>query len=67
MSARQRREAAQFLAAGGSIETYTVADRLWPVWCRLRGQPVPALRPSRIVTGPVPDLAWTAYPQRWSQ
>ena len=55
MNARQRREAAAFLAAGGSVATYTLADRLRPVWARLRGRPVPALRPSRTVAGPVVD------------
>lgn len=38
MNARQRREAAGFVAAGGSFETYSVWDRLRPVLGRLFGQ-----------------------------
>ncbi len=39
MNARQRREAAGFVAAGGSFETYTLWDRLGPVVRRLFGRP----------------------------
>lgn len=39
MNARQRREAAGFVAAGGSFETYTLWDRLGPVLRRLFGRP----------------------------
>ena len=38
MNARQRREAAMFVAAGGSFETYTLWDRLGPVLRRLFGR-----------------------------
>ena len=38
MNARQRREAAGFVAAGGSFETYTLWDRLGPVVRRLFGR-----------------------------
>jgi hypothetical protein len=35
MNARQRREAAEFVAAGGSFQTYSPWDQLAPVLCRL--------------------------------
>jgi hypothetical protein len=35
MNARQRRQAAEFVAAGGSFETYSPWDRLKPVLSRL--------------------------------
>ncbi len=38
MNARQRREAAGFVAAGGSFETYSAWDRLRPVLGRLFGR-----------------------------
>ena len=38
MNARQRREAAGFVAAGGSFETYTLWDRLRPALRRLLGR-----------------------------
>lgn len=60
MNARQRREAAGFVAAGGSVQSYPLAARLRPVWARLRGRPVPALRASRTVAGSV----WAASPVR---
>jgi hypothetical protein len=40
MNARQRREAAQFVAAGGSFESYSLWDRLGPVLRRWFGRPV---------------------------
>jgi hypothetical protein len=39
MNARQRREAAGFVAAGGSFETYSLWDRLGPALRRLFGRP----------------------------
>jgi hypothetical protein len=41
MNARQRREAAEFVAAGGSFQTYTPRDRLLAMLLRLfgRGRP----------------------------
>jgi hypothetical protein len=47
MNARQRREAAGFVAAGGSFETYTVWDRLGPVLRRLFGRPAREPAPGR--------------------
>lgn len=47
MNARQRQEAAGFVAAGGSFETSTVWDRLRPVVRRLfgrSGRPAPGRR-----------------------
>jgi len=38
MNARQRREAAGFVAAGGSFETYSLWNRLGPVLGRLFGR-----------------------------
>jgi len=49
MNARQRREAAGFVAAGGSVETYSAWDRLRPLLRRLVGGP--ARRSAQPVVG----------------
>lgn len=49
MNARQRREAAGFVAAGGSFETYSAWDRLRPVLRRLFSRP--ALGSARPAVG----------------
>jgi len=38
VNARQRRETAEFVAAGGSVQTYTPWERLRPVLRRLFGR-----------------------------
>ena len=47
MNARQRREAAGFVAAGGSFESYSLWDRVGPALRRWLG------RRARGATGPV--------------